>query len=263
MNRFGKGLVKTLALLAAAVLAGFSANAQSPFICETSIIVAPSTENLVVRITDPTVEEDRLAFGWKATYNFGAEFKYYLAPGTSLSTGAMLQDKGFRNLLTVSTSDSLSGNSEFEKPALIGSAKYLTVPLNLNMHFKINRKSRFLVSPGIVYGRLVTQNLLGKRISPDQENTNTSVFKVESGKSNIDLFNRAYVGFDLGLGFTKYIKDKMVLTIQPHYIWQRNNALNEDSGAVGGDKIRFNSFLLDIRFGYYYNSQIKNRRKDI
>lgn len=251
-------------LIAAGSLLTLTASAQTPFICETTFIVAPSTENLVVNLLQPLPNGDRkLDFGWKVTYNFGAEFKYYLSPGTSVSTGLMLQDKGFRNLLEVATTDSLSGNGEFEKPALIGSAKYITAPLDLNMHIKTSRKSRILLSGGIIYGRLFTQNLLGKRISPEQENTQTSIFAVESGKSNIQLFNKSYFGLNFGVGFTKYIKDKMVLTIQPHYIWQRGNALDDDAPVVGGDKIRFNSFLVDVRFGYYYNSQIKNRKKEI
>lgn len=195
---------------------------------------------------------------FKPSYNFGLDYKLYLSPNLTFQTGVQYQNKGFRVIIPLSSD--LAATEVF-------SAHYISVPTILNGHIKTGTRSRILISGGITNGYLVSQTRRIKK--SDIEDAES--FKDEEGKPytdkttpiTYDFFNKRYTGLQVGVGYMKFIKKKVVLEIHPSYAIQLNNALSRKANLINSDgkKDRFKSLSVDIKLGYYINKQIDQKNK--
>jgi len=200
-----------------------------------------------------------LPLEWKPSYHIGIEYKRFLDPDLSFSTGLFFQNKGFKTRPKILRSDGTFDDTK--RGNIIISARYLTIPVGFDKHFQIKRKFHFMISGGFMGGYLINQTFNGKRFNaPD--NLRDPLFGAFSNQvSNITWFNRKYFAWNVGVGFIQYIKSKLIVIIQPMYQRQFTNALDPDGPLVRAEKPRLDSFSLDLKAGYFFNKQIKNARK--
>jgi hypothetical protein len=219
-----------------------------------TFLLAPSIE----RLNDRTIKL-ALPLEWKPSYHIGIEYKRFLDPDLSFSTGLFFQNKGFKTRPKILRSDGTFDDTK--RGNIIISARYLTIPVGFDKHFQIKRKFHFMISGGFMGGYLINQTFNGKRFNaPD--NLRDPLFGAFSNQvSNITWFNRKYFAWNVGVGFIQYIKSKLIVIIQPMYQRQFTNALDPDGPLVRAEKPRLDSFSLDLKAGYFFNKQIKNARK--
>lgn len=196
-------------------------------------------------------------WGTKVSYNFGIEYKRFFDPSLSLSTGIQYYNKGFRNV------DVQAGTGN-KKAITLMSAHIVAVPLLLNAHHDITRKVEMIYTAGIAGGYLFQERVRNKNYS-DEEAPEQGFLDVRNGSSNVDLFNDLYVGLHLGVGVSAYVKSRVVLVVQPMYKYQINNARDYGGQFVSSDPFsaHLNSFGVDLKVGYFFTKQVRNRRKDI
>lgn len=199
--------------------------------------------------------------GYKLSYNFGFEYKNFLSPVFSVSTGLQLQNKGFRNVLEFYSSDSVK---IFKDGALVINAYYLMAPLDLNWDIQLFNKTALVLSTGFSAGYLLRQEMVGKRIPSELEQKNPMTGEpLIPGTEKIDWFKHFYFGWNGGLGITQYIKSKLVLTIQPVYTRQLNKLIDPWGPVRTGETTpKFDSYAIHFRLGYYFNDQIANYKKE-
>jgi len=206
-------------------------------------------------------------WGYKLSYNFGLEYKYYLKPDISFSTGILYQDKGYRSVYSENKNPSLLYNNSI----FITSFEYFMIPTNLNIHFETSTRSRFLLVMGLTNGYLWKAKASYKRVSDDELNL------IKDGNSDLDPEDNSYnmlpysykrfTGVNLGFKFSKYIKSKMIIEFGAIYSRQLNRVsrVTEAADVLGNYyyiKPKFDAFIFDIRLGYFFNKQIKNSGKD-
>ena len=207
-------------------------------------------------------------WGYKLSYNLGVEYKYYLDPDISFSTGILYQDKGFRTVYSKNLNPSLLYNNA----VFVTSYKYFMVPTNINLHFETSKKSRFLIVFGLTNGYLWKAKASFKRVSDDQLNviqdSNSNLDKEDISYNLIPYSYRRFTGVNVGFKFSKYIKSKMVFEIGTIYSRQLNK-LNkkqvygiDDNGIEYPLRQKLDAFIFDIRLGYFFNKQIQNSGKD-
>jgi len=219
------------------------------------LVVSPSVEWIHFR-NDLTGLND--LFGPKLSYNFGFEYLHFLSPGFSLSTGLQYQNKGFRN----ETEYLIAGSNETDQGITIGSARYATMPFDMNFHIRIAKKTHILISTGLLGGYLVNSTVNNSNYTNEDTPDNGSLFTLSNGKSNIDLFSDWYFGYQAGLGFSKAIKSRMIIVVQPMYRYQFSRAIPLDANITQVVSAKLNSFAIDFKVGYYFSRQIRNQQKD-
>lgn len=199
--------------------------------------------------------------GYKLSYNLGFEYKNFLSPVFSISTGVQIQNKGFKNILEFYSSDSAK---IFDDVTLMVNAYYLVAPVDLNWDIQIFDKTSLIISTGFSPGILFRQEMVGKRIPEELSERNPFTGRtLEAGREKIEWFNRFYFGWNGGLGITQYIKSKLVISLQPVYTRQLNKLI-DPLGPVktAGTTPKFDSYAIHFRVGYYFNDQIANYKKD-
>lgn len=218
--------------------------------------LSPSYETINYRNRD-----FRKLGGYKLSYNFGFEYKNFLSPVFSVSTGLQFQNKGFRNILEFYSSDSVK---IFKDGALVINAYYLMAPFDLNWDIQLFNKTALVFSTGFSTGFLLRQEMVGKRIPLELAQKNPITGEpLEMGPEKIDWFKRFYFGWNGGIGITQYIKSKLVLSVEPMYTRQLNKLIDPWGPVKTGDtKPRFDSFAIHVRLGYYFNDQIANYKKE-
>ncbi|GAB5538091.1 MAG: hypothetical protein Salg2KO_01940 [Salibacteraceae bacterium] len=205
----------------------------------------------------PNAEAYNQLWGTKLSYNFGLEYKRFFDPSLSLSTGIMYMNKGFRNV------DPFAGTGGKSAVTLM-SAHIAAVPLYLNIHQRIKRKVEMIYTIGVAGGYLFAERARNKNYS-DEAVPNQGILDVTKEKSNLNLFNDVYVGAHAGIGISAYLKSRVVLVVQPMFKFQINNARDYLGQFASGDPFnaRLNSFGLDLRLGYFFTKQVRNRKKEI
>lgn len=199
--------------------------------------------------------------GFKLSYNFGFEYKNFLSPVFSISTGLQMQNKGFRNIIEFYSSDSVK---IFRDGALVINAYYLMAPIDLNWDIQLLDKTVLVISTGFSAGYLLRQEMTGKRIPAELEQINPVTGRpYEPGTEKIDWFKHFYFGWNGGFGITQYIKSKLVLTVQPMYTRQLNRLIDPWGPVRTGETTpKFDSYAIHFRLGYYFNDQISNYKKE-
>lgn len=224
-----------------------------------SLLASPSLEWTYFAGNTELSKAQNDIFGSKYSYNFGFEYEYYVSPGFGLSLGLQYQNKGFRN----ETSYTLLGSDETDIGITIGSARYLIVPAMLNFHLPLSRRSFITISTGALGGFLLTQTINNRNYANEFfPEGDEGFFGTGNGKSNTNLFNNVFVGGQIGMGFTRHIRSRLVLDIQPIYRFQVNKGFNADANTTFVTKERFNSLALEIKVGYYFSKQIDRKNKD-
>lgn len=225
---------------------------------QVNLIVAPSLETYSAK----TAAAGKL-FQEKFSYNFGAEYKYFLDPTFAVSAGLQFQDKGFRSTFTFDTNDS----TQIGEGLIAVSTRYLNVPLLLNHHWQIARKTELVLDYGPVFGYLVKQSLLGKRIPEDLgQEIQFLEENITNNRTDIEWFNKAYFGVFAGLGVQQYVASRLVLVANMGYTKQFNRTIDPDGPLVSSEpnfNPRFNSIILQLKMGWYFNKQIQNDKKVI
>ncbi|MGD1844498.1 MAG: outer membrane beta-barrel protein [Salibacteraceae bacterium] len=217
-------------------------------------VFAPSYEWLQFR--GQNAQND--IFGSKYSYNFGIEYRGFLSPGLAVVTGLQYNNKGFRN--TEIQNDAGLVQSTNSGGIIIGAARYLTVPTNLSIHFRVGKRTSLMVTGGLSTGYMLAQTVNGKDLLPEEEGSD-GLFVTSNGKSNIDLFNRVYVGLNLGAGITQQIGSRMILGLHPTFRRQLNRAIPVDANINEVVNTGFNSLTADLKLGWYFNRQFQNDNK--
>ena len=221
--------------------------------------LSPTLERLNMRSSDSTMKD---LHGSKLSYNFGIDYKHFLSPSTTFETGVLFQNKGLRNVL----GNALDGRGLFDKRVLALGLWYISVPTNFNFHIRTSRKSRILITTGLMNGILINQMQEGRRTEAGDKSPFTGG-DITDSKVKINIFRRHYMGLNLGFSFMKYIKSKLVLEIEPMYTRGINKALRKDAPVSYGGVLpeptpKLDSFSINFRLGYFFNKQIKNYQKD-
>ena len=193
------------------------------------------------------------SFGTKLSYNVGLEYKRFFDPSLSLSIGALYMNKGFRN------------KDPFDPSQItLYSSHMAAVPISLNIHQDITRRTEMIYSLGIVPGYSFSERVRSSLYS-GEDNPTEGLFDLADSKGNIDLLNDVYLGAALGIGISTYLKSRVVMVIQPTFKFQLNNAHDYLGIFIPGDPVamRMNSFGVDFKIGYFFTKQVRNRTKDI
>jgi len=198
-------------------------------------------------------------WGTKISQNFGFEYKRFFDPSLSLSFGAMYSNKGFRNEI-FGTNDLGLPTQEVVGITLF-SAHMVSIPLALNIHHRISRKLSLDFSLGASAGYIFSEIARNKYYS-DETNPEQGFWDLSEGRSNINILQDWYAGAHAGVGVSVYVKSRMVLGIQPTYRMQLNNARDYLGSFSSSDPFvaRLNSFGLDVKIGYFFSKQIKDRK---
>lgn len=202
-------------------------------------------------------------WGTKLSYNFGLEYKRFFDPSLSFSTGLLYMNKGFRNDIQAST----YGNSSAGQDALgvtLGSVHMIAVPLYLNAHHRLARKVEMIYTAGFAGGYIFSETVRN-RYYTEEEIPEQGFLDLSSGKSNVNLFKDYYAGLHFGAGISAYLKSRIVLIVQPMFKLQLNNARDYGGAFSSSDPFsaKLNSFGIDLKVGYFFTKQIRNRRKEL
>lgn len=196
-------------------------------------------------------------FGTKLSYNFGIEYKRFFDPSLSFSTGFLYQNKGFRNTYT---QENLDGT--IEEGTTLGSAHFATLPLYLNAHHGITRKTEMIYTAGLGIGYLMSQTVRNVNYT-GEDNAQDGLFDTGNGRSNINFFRDFYLGLHAGVGISTYIRSRIVLVLQPMYKYQLNDGRNPELPINDLFAAKLNSFAVDIKVGYFFTKQVRNRKKEL
>jgi len=217
-------------------------------------VLSPSFE----KISDRNIGQS-LPLEWKPSYHFGFEYKGFLDPDLSITLGIHFQNKGFRTRPRVMSTPGII--DEERKGHIIISARYLTIPVGFDKHFKLADRTYLLASAAVHGGILINQTFSGKRFDAPDEIEDPLFKNAINRRDNIDWFKREYFAWSAGVGIVQYIKAKLVISVQPMYQRQLNDNIDPDGPVIGTDKPRFDAFYLNLKAGYYFNKQIKNYKK--
>ena len=196
-------------------------------------------------------------WGTKISYNFGFEYKRFFDPSLSLSTGVLYMNKGFRNV------DPFAG-VEGKKGVTLMSAHVAAVPVSINIHHDLRHRVEMIYTIGIATGYVFREVVRNKNYS-DEEMPEQGILDATNGVSNVNLFNDIYVGAHAGIGISAYLKSRVVLVVQPMFQFQINNARDYFGQFASNDPFnaRLNSFGIDLKIGYFFTKQVRNRTKNI
>lgn len=247
-----QGSIKSVLVLL--FLAACSAAAQDKY--HLTVVLAPSMET----ISDRKVKYS-LPFEWKPSYHFGFEYKGFLDPDLSLTTGIFFQNKGFRTRPRIMIypgvyDEEMSGH-------IVISARYITIPFGIDKHFKLGERTYLMLSGALHGGYLINQVFSGRRFDGPDEIQDPLFGNLKDKPSNIYWFRKSYFAWSGGVGIVQYIKAKGVISIQPMYQRQLNNNIDPDGPVFGTEKPRFDAFYINLKAGYYFNKQIKNYKKSL
>lgn len=220
-----------------------------------NLLLSPTAEWLYFRNSLNAKTYNDL-WGSKLSYNFGIEYKRFFDPSLSFSTGVMYMNKGFRNKIASTTGG--------EVGVTLGSAHIFAVPLYMNIHHDLTRKVEMIYTAGLGVGYLASETVRN-RYYTDEEIPDQGFLDVTEGKSNVNLFVDYYIGAHVGVGISAYLKSRIVLVVQPMYKYQLNNARDYFGQFSSNDPFsaKLNSFGIDLKIGYFFSKQIRNRRKEL
>lgn len=196
-------------------------------------------------------------WGSKLSYNFGIEYKRFFDPSLSFSTGIMYMNKGFRNKIPSSSGAGDAG-------VTLGSAHIFAIPLYMNIHHDLARRVEMIYTGGLGVGYVASETVRN-RYYTEEDVPNQGLLDVAEGTSNVNLFVDYYVGLHVGVGISAYLKSRIVLVVQPMYKYQLNNARDYFGQFASSDPFsaKLNSFGIDLKVGYFFTKQIRNRRKKV
>jgi hypothetical protein len=196
-------------------------------------------------------------WGSKLSYNAGFEYKRFVDPSLSFSVGLTYMNKGFRNKVPYQTS---GGQSDIGYT--VGDMHVLAVPLYMNIHHRIKRKVEMIYTVGVSGGYLFAERVRNKNYTAEDIPENSLLSGLDG--SNVNLFNNYYISADLGIGISTFVKSRVVLVLQPMFKYQVHNARDFAGQFVSSDPFtaHMNSFGVNIKMGYFFTKQIRNRRKD-
>lgn len=213
-----------------------------------------------VQITNP--------YTYRFSYGFGAEMKYFLSPKISTNFGLQFNDRGFlAEPKYAYLDDSITTTISI-------SCKYLTIPFDLCINFQPAFRTELFINAGLSYGILLRQTFKGRRVPPELGRPDNGMFEGISNKpSNIKWFDGNYWGVNLGFGVSRYIKSRMVLTVNPGMSFQIDGLLNPqgpvlqtvvtNQGTLTSFDPKLKSFYLQLKLGYYFSDQIENTKKKL
>ena len=202
-------------------------------------------------------------WGTKLSYNFGLEYKHFIDPSLSFSTGLMYLNKGFRNEILSDPTTTNTGTQD-QIGVTLASMHIAAVPFYINMHHRLRRRVEMIYTAGLaggyLFSELVRNNYYSGEDVPQQGFIDNS-----AGAAPVNLFVDYYVGAHFGAGISAYIKSQLVLIIQPMYKWQVHDARDFFGAFSSSDPfaVRLNSFGIDFKIGYYFNRQIRNRKEKL
>ncbi|MEX2597710.1 MAG: hypothetical protein WEC59_12360 [Salibacteraceae bacterium] len=201
-------------------------------------------------------------WGTKLSYNFGFEYKHFFDPSLSFSTGLMYMNKGFRNQIFEAATPQNPNPKKEAVGATLGSAHIAAVPLYINVHHRLRRKVEMIYTAGIAAGYLFSERARNNYYS-DETNPQQGFFDLSEGASNVNLFVDYYVGAHIGVGISAYFKRSFLLIIQPMYKHQLHDARDYLGQFSSNDpfSVRMNSFGIDVKLGYFFTKQIKDRQQ--
>lgn len=220
-----------------------------------TLLLSPTTEWMRFRNSVNAAAYNSL-WGNKFSYNFGLEYKRFFDPSLSFSIGATYMNKGFRNSIYDASGAETVGTT-------LCSVHMAAVPLLLNFHHSLRRKVEMIYTAGIAGGYLISETVRSKSYTgealPEQ-----GWFDVNGGRSNVNLFQDHYIGLNLGIGISTYLKSRLVLIVQPTYKHQLNNARDFTGQFASGDYFTagLHSFGVDFKLGYFFTKQFRNRKKE-
>ncbi|MCI5056239.1 MAG: PorT family protein [Flavobacteriales bacterium] len=229
-----------------------------------NFFLAPSYENISFR----SLKLDNQFF-FKYSYNFGTEIKYYFSPKVTTNIGLQFNDRGFQARPEFITSD--GSVQTFEDAVVNISAKYLTIPIDLHFNFQPAYRTEVFFGTGIGFGLLVGQSFKGRRVSEELGRPAGIYEGVSNERTNINWFDKNYVSWNFGVGISRYIKSRLVITINPYYSRQIDRARSLDGPLVYRDpnnidlvvEPKFDSYGLNLKLGYYFSDQIENKKKSL
>ncbi|MCH7541346.1 outer membrane beta-barrel protein [Patescibacteria group bacterium] len=227
-------------------------------------MISPSIENMYDKLHGQFNREfkDSIAKGYmnkidlydmKLSYNYGIEYKHFLGESNSISTGLFFVNKGYQKIL-----ETIGVDTTYNLIRV--NTQYIEIPFVVNSHYKINKRSRAILSFGLHTGYLLSDKLVIFALQDDQE------AKLNDGKTverDLDLYNPFYIGGNIGLGISLYIKTKMILILQPNYTHQFNRAFKESANLRAETKAKYSSISFDVKIGYYFNRKLRNAKKKI
>ncbi|MEQ9187161.1 MAG: hypothetical protein RLP15_05450 [Cryomorphaceae bacterium] len=201
-------------------------------------------------------------WGSKLSYNFGFEYKRFFDPSLSISTGLMYMNKGFRNEIL----EDPTTNPNSDEPQIgvtLASMHIAAIPFYINAHHRLRRKVEMIYTAGIAGGWLFAERVRNNYYS-GEETPQQGFLDTSPGAASVNLFVDYYVGAHIGVGISAYLKSRIVLVVQPMYKWQVNNARDFYGSFSSGDPFsaRMNSFGIDLKIGYFFTKQIRNRKKE-
>ena len=225
--------------------------------------LAPSYEFLStrdIRIDNPFVA--------RYSYNFGGEIKYFLSPKMSTNIGLEFNNRGFKSIIDYEVKD------DTVQTSVNISARYISVPISLCWNFTPIYRTELFFNVGATYGKLIGQSFRGKRIPSELGRPDNPVFEgVTNDKTNIKWFDGNYLGLTGGVGVSRYIKSRMVITVHPTVSLQVDRLLNPDGPIIPfavtseGQLIdyspKLNSYGVLFKLGYYFSDQIENTKKTL
>ncbi|NQY10176.1 MAG: outer membrane beta-barrel protein [Flavobacteriales bacterium] len=253
---------KILAILLFALT--ISANCKAGEVWQITLMVSPSLESMTDKV-DRQLNRFNKAdikaglinkidkYDMKLSYNYGIEYKHFFSESTSFSTGVFFVNKGYQDIHVQTT------------PATIYTLKkvnvqYVEIPLILNSHFDINKRSRLIFSVGLHTGYKLSNREVHYSLTSENARKNSEDKEVIR---DLDYFRPMYFGANIGLGVSLYLKTKMVLILQPNYTHQFNQAFREDVNFSTLTKAKFTSLSFDMKIGYYFNRKLRNAKKKI
>jgi hypothetical protein len=231
-----------------------------------TLLLSPSIEGYNPRNKDVKRLWKTQGYQTKFTYNFGVEYKKFLSPMSSFSTGLIYQNKGYRAILSEASAGS---NGLAAKNVFVLSVYYLMIPANLNFYSKLSKRSMLIYTVGLTNGIYLSDNGKYKRMDEEQLQTFKDPFTNEGITDQVfhyGIFSKRYTGLNLAAGYLKYIKAKMVIEFQLQYQRQLNKSIRKDAPVVYSYQTgifypKFDSFALNFRIGYYFNKQIKTTKE--
>ena len=197
-------------------------------------------------------------WGRKLSYNAGFEYKRFVDPSLSISTGITYMNKGFRNRVPYQNS---GGQSDIG--FTVGDMHVIAIPLYMNIHHRIKRKVEMIYTVGISGGYLFAERVRNKNYTAEDIPDNSLFSGLD--QSNVNIFNDYFISADLGVGISTFVKSRVVLVVQPMFKYQVHNARDFAGQFISSDPFtaHMNSFGVNVKMGYFFTKQIRNRRKDV
>lgn len=196
-------------------------------------------------------------WGSKLSYNAGLEYKRFLDPSMSVSTGISYLNKGFKNKEPYVNAD---GSNQIG--VTVGDVHVFAVPLYLNIHHRLKRKVEMIYTFGLSGGWVLAERIRNRNYTAEDIPENSLLSGLDG--SNVNLFNDYYISADFGMGISTFLKSRLVLVVQPMFKYQMHNARDFSGQFISSDPftMHMNSFGINLKMGYFFTKQIRNKRKD-